>query len=174
MAQGDEYNAKTSMETLKAFNLCVLQLARLARASGGSHFITDGLQVFRQLVPYVSAWWGEMSLPDASIPPKNWMHGRIDLPEPFAAEWHKVAGSDSFSHDTLSQPGEVVRGSEFTDPCEEVNEFARRYDLYHLMSITFEVPESGLMFFVCLYRGMHATAFNDSEAELFSAFCDHL
>lgn len=174
MLGGDEYGARASMGTLKAFNLCVLQLARLARERGGSYFIADGLQVFRQLVPFASAWWGEMSVSDASIPPKSWMHGRIDLPESFAAEWHKVASSDSFSHDTLTQPGEVVRASEYTDPCEEVNEFARRHDLYHLMCITFELPESGLMFFVCLYRGMHAPAFNDSEADLFSAFCDHL
>lgn len=81
------------------------------------------------------------------------------------------AGSDRFSHETLNQPGEVVRDSGFTDPCEEVNEFARRHDLYHLMCITFELPESGLMFFVCLYRGIHGSALNDSEASLFSAFC---
>jgi hypothetical protein len=42
------------------------------------------------------------------------------------------------------------------------------------MCITFELPESGLMFFVCLYRGIETPAFNDSEADLFSAFCDHL
>jgi DNA-binding CsgD family transcriptional regulator len=102
------------------------------------------------------------------------MHGRINLPESFAAEWSKGAGSDRFSHETLSQPGEVVRDSGFTDPDEEVDAFARRHDLYHLMCITFELPESGLMFFVCLYRGTHASAFDDSEAGLFSAFCDHL
>jgi hypothetical protein len=88
------------------------------------------------------------------------MHGRIDLPESFAAEWHKSAGNDKFSHDTLSRPGEVVRDSGFTDPDEEVDAFARRHELYHLMCITFELPESGLMFFVCLYRGSDAPAFN--------------
>jgi DNA-binding CsgD family transcriptional regulator len=174
MEEGDECAARMSMETLKAFNLCVLHLGRLARERGASEFIADGLQAFRQLVPFASAWWGEMSASDAHAPPQSWMHGRINLPESFAAEWHQSAGSDSFSRDTLSQPGEVVRDSGFTDPCEEVNQFARRHDLYHPMCITFELPESGLMFFVCLYRGMQAPAFNDSEAGLFSAFCDHL
>ncbi|MHC8300564.1 helix-turn-helix transcriptional regulator [Pseudomonas sp. ZS1P83] len=174
MEEGDEVGANTSMATLKAFNLCVLQLGRLARERGASQFIADGLQAFRQLVPFASAWWGEMSASGANAPPKSWMHGRINLTESFAAEWHKSAGNDRFSHDTLSQPGEVVRDSGFTDPDEEVDAFARRHDLYHLMCITFELPESGLMFFVCLYRGSDAAAFTDSEAGLFSAFCDHL
>jgi DNA-binding CsgD family transcriptional regulator len=174
MEEGDHLCGTPSMATLKAFNHCVLHLGRLARERGASQFIEDGLQAFRPLVPFASAWWGEMSTSDAQVAPKSWMHGRIDLPESFAAEWHKSAGSDRFSHDTLSQPGEVVRDSGFTDPHEEVDAFARRHDLYHPMCITFELPESGLMFFVCLYRGEQALAFNDSEAALFSAFCDHL
>ncbi|VVO08349.1 helix-turn-helix transcriptional regulator [Pseudomonas fluorescens] len=174
MEEGNECGARTSMATLKAFNLCVLQLGRLARERGASGFIPEGLQAFSQLVPFASAWWGEMSTSGVDAPPQSWMHGRINLPELFAAEWSKGAGSDRFSHETLSQPGKVVRDSGFTDPCEELNEFARRHDLYHLMCITFELPESGLMFFVCLYRGIHASAFNDSEASLFSAFCDQL
>jgi DNA-binding CsgD family transcriptional regulator len=174
MEEGVELGGTPSMAMLKAFNRCVLHLGRLARERGASQFIEDGLQAFRQLVPFASAWWGEMSTSHANVAPKSWMHGRIDLPESFAAEWHKSAGSDKFSHDTLNQPGEVVRDSGFTDPDEEVDAFARRHDLYHPMCITFELPESGLMFFVCLYRGAHAPGFNDSEAALFSAFCDHL
>ncbi len=163
-----------SMATLQAFNRCVLQLASLAREEGGSHFIADGLQSFRELVPFASAWWGEMSTGAASVAPQSWMHGRIDLPDAFAAEWRQVAGFDSFAHDTLARVGRVVRDSEFTDPVEAVNVFARRYDLYHLMCITFELPESGLNFFVCLYRGIDDVAFDVSEEGLFAAFCDHL
>ena len=174
MEEGDEVGAKTSMATLKAFNHCVLHLGRLARDRGASRFIAEGLQAFRELLPFASAWWGEMSASGIDAPPRSWMHGRINLPESFAAEWHKSAGSDRFSHDTLSRPGEVVRDSGFTDPDVEVDAFARRHALYHLMCITFELPESGLMFFVCLYRGIEAPAFSDSEADLFSAFCDHL
>ncbi len=174
MEEGDEVGAKTSMATLQAFNLCVLHLGRLARDRGASRFITDGLQAFSQLVPFASAWWGEMSGSCVDVSPRNWMHGRINLPESFATEWHTCARNDKFSHDTMSRPGEVLRDSGFNDPNEEVNAFARRHDLYYLMCITFELPESGLMFFVCLYRGIDASAFNDSEADLFSAFCDHL
>jgi DNA-binding CsgD family transcriptional regulator len=160
--------------TLQAFNRCVLHLGRLARERGAAEFIADGLQAFRQLVPFASAWWGEMSTSVASAPPQSWMHGRIELPDSFAAEWQQTAGSDRFSHDTLSRPGEVIRESGFTDPHADVEAFARRHDLYHVMCITFELPESGLMFFVCLYRGADAMAFIDGEADLFSAFCDHL
>lgn len=167
-------STQLSLETLQAFNQCVLQLASLARERGGSDFIANGLQAFRQLVPFASAWWGEMSGISASVPPRSWMHGRIDLPASFASEWRYVAGFDSFAHDTLARPGRVLRDSEFTDPVEAVNVFARRYDLYHLMCITFELPESGLNFFVCLYRGVDEVAFDLNEEVVFSAFCDHL
>ncbi|UVM19666.1 helix-turn-helix transcriptional regulator [Pseudomonas wadenswilerensis] len=163
-----------SSTQFKAFNRCVLQLASLARERGGSHFIAEGLQAFRSLVPFASAWWGEMSGAVASAPPQSWMHGRIDLPPAFAREWSEVAGIDCFAHTTLERPGQVVRDSEFTDPNEAVNVFARRYDLYHLMCITFELPQSGLNFYVCLYRGQHDAAFSDSEDELFAAFCEQL
>lgn len=163
-----------SLATLQAFNRCVLQLANLAREAGGSHFIADGLRAFRQLVPFASSWWGEMSGVAGSVAPQNWMHGRIDLPPAFAVEWREVAGHDSFAMDTLSKPGKVVRDSEFTDPVEAVNDFARRYDLYHLMSISFELPDSNLTFFVCLYRGEHEVAFSAQEEALFAAFCEHL
>jgi hypothetical protein len=63
MGEGDEVGAKASMATLQAFNLCILHLGRLARDRGASRFITDGLQAFSQLVPFASAWWGEMSAP---------------------------------------------------------------------------------------------------------------
>ncbi|WP_095192677.1 helix-turn-helix transcriptional regulator [Pseudomonas sp. Irchel 3A7] len=174
MEEGNQGDVDTSMTTLQAFNRCVLHLGRLARERGAAEFIADGLQAFRPLVPFASAWWGEMSASAASTPPQSWMHGRIDLADSFAAQWQQSAGSDKFSHDTLSRPGEVIRDSGFTDPDAEVDAFARRHDLYHPMCITFELPESGLMFFVCLYRGVAAPAFNDREADLFSAFCDHL
>ncbi|MGO4312737.1 helix-turn-helix transcriptional regulator [Pseudomonas sp. KB_15] len=173
MEGANQVDDNRSLATLKAFNHCVLHLGRLARESGASRFIADGLQTFAQLVPFTSAWWGEMS-PPSNTTPQSWMHGRINLPESFAAEWQPVAANDKFSHTTLNQPGEVLRDSGFNDPCEAVNDFARRHDLFHLMCITFELPESGLMFFVCLYRGEHEQAFNETEGELFAAYCDHL
>jgi DNA-binding CsgD family transcriptional regulator len=169
-----QYGATTAKGSQQAFNLCLLQLARLSRGRGAAQFIGEGLQAFGQLVPFASAWWGEMSQADAGAPPQSWMHGRINLSESFAAEWHQVASRDSFSHGTLSRPGELVRASGFSDPCAAVNDFARRHDLYHLLCITFALPESGLMFFVCLYRGEAERAFGDSEARLFASFCEHL
>ncbi|MFZ3183212.1 MAG: helix-turn-helix transcriptional regulator [Pseudomonas sp.] len=169
-----QYGAKTAKDSQQAFNLCLLQLGRLPRERGAAQFIADGLQLFRNLVPFASAWWGEMSKAQASAPPQSWMHGQLNLSESFAAEWSQVAGSDSFSHDTLNRPGEILRASGFSDPCAAVNAFARRYDLYHLLCISFELPESGLMFFVCLYRGANAQAFDDCEARLFASFCAHL
>jgi DNA-binding CsgD family transcriptional regulator len=169
-----QYGAAASMDPLQAFNLCLLQLTRLSRGRGAAQFIGEGLQAFGQLVPFASAWWGEMSQAQADAAPQSWMHGQLNLSESFAAEWHQIAARDNFSHGTLSHPGEIVRTSGFSDPCAEVSAFARRYDLYHLLCISFALPESGLMFFVCLYRGEAERAFGDSEARLFASFCEHL
>jgi DNA-binding CsgD family transcriptional regulator len=169
-----QFGASAQAGKLDAFNSCLLQLARLARTPGAETFVARALRSFAPLVPFASAWWGEMSNADSNTAPQSWMHGRINLPESFAREWNQVAARDRFAHSTLSHPGELVRASGFTDPCAAVNAFARRHDLYHLMCITFELPESGLMFFVCLYRGATEAAFDDRESRLFSAFCDHL
>lgn len=169
-----QYGARPAGGSQQAFNLCLLQLGRLPRERGAAQFIADGLQLLRTLVPFTSAWWGEMSKADAGAPPQSWMHGQLNLSESFAAEWHQIAGNDSFAHDTLSRPGEILRASGFTDPCAAVNAFARRYDLYHLLCISFELPQSGLLFSVCLYRGSNAQAFSDGAARLFAAFCEHL
>ena len=174
MVAGELCAAQMSMATFEAFNRCLLQLSRVARERGGSHFIAEGLRAFREVVAFASGWWGEMSASHASAPPQSWMHGRIDLPESFVEEWSQVAELDCFANDTFTRLGQVMRDSEFTDPNEQVNDFARRHDLYHLMSITFELPESGLYFFVCLYRGVGDATFNECEAGLFQAFCDHL
>lgn len=169
-----QYGATTAKGSLQAFNLCLLQLARLSRGRDAAQFIGEGLQAFGQLVPFASAWWGEMSQPQASAAPQSWMHGRLNLSESFASEWNQIAARDRFAHGTLSRPGEIARASGFTDPCAEVNAFARRYDLYHLLCISFALPESGLMFSVCLYRGAADQAFGDSQARLFASFCEHL
>lgn len=169
-----QYGATTAKGSLQAFNHCLLQLTRLTRGRDAAQFIGEGLQAFGQLVPFAATWWGEMSQPHASAAAQSWMHGQLNLSESFAAEWNQISALDRFSHGTLSRPGEIVRASGFTDPCVEVNAFARRYDLYHLLCITFALPESGLMFFVCLYRGASAQAFSDSEARLFASFCEHL
>lgn len=168
------YGAGQTVDSLQAFNLCLLQLGRLPRERGAAQFIAEGLRVCAELVPFTSAWWGEMFQAGGSAPPQNWMHGRINLSDAFASEWHQVAGNDGFSHGTLSRPGEVLRASGYGDPCAAVNDFARRHDLFHLLCITFELPDSGLMFFVCLYRGEAEQAFSDSQAGLFASFCEHL
>jgi DNA-binding CsgD family transcriptional regulator len=169
-----QYGAMSQPGALDAFNRCVLQLTRLARERGAAQFIGEGLQSFAELVPFASAWWGEMSGPTVTTPPQSWMHGSLNLSPSFASEWSQVAELDEFSHSTLSHLGEIVRFSGFDDPCTAVNDFARRHDLYHLLCITFALPESGMTFFVCLYRGEAQQAFDEAESKVFAAFCDQL
>jgi DNA-binding CsgD family transcriptional regulator len=55
-----------------------------------------------------------------------------------------------------------------------VEAFSRRHDLYHAMAVTLELPDSGLMFFVSLYRGEHEAGFGALEAAAFQEFVLHL
>jgi DNA-binding CsgD family transcriptional regulator len=70
--------------------------------------------------------------------------------------------------------GTVVRFSGYEDPVPEVMAFSQRHDLFHIMALTMELPGSGMMFFVALYRGKESLAFDDNEGVLFAEFAKHL
>jgi DNA-binding CsgD family transcriptional regulator len=52
--------------------------------------------------------------------------------------------------------------------------FSQRHDLFHIMAQTMELPGSGMMFFVSLYRGKDSPAFDDNEGAMFAEFAKHL
>ncbi len=112
---------KVAATTLKAFNRCVLHLGRLARERGAAEFIADGLQAFRSTGAVLPRPGGARCLRSvAMLPPQSWMHGASTCPNRLPPNGTQNAGSDRFSHDTLSRPGEVMRDSGFTDPHAQV------------------------------------------------------
>lgn len=132
------------------------------------------LAELRELVGHQRAWWGECSGAEGDDPPLNWLHGSIGLSAGFAEEWNAISKDDDFARDSMGTLGRVCRYSGHDSSVPAVEAFSRRHDLFHAMAITLELPGSGLMFFVSLYRGESAPAFSDMEALLFGEYGAHL
>lgn len=162
------------MTSIEAFSNALLALHALARRSPPHRLLGEALSQFRTLVPFDAAWWGECSAPRGAEPPASWQHGSLGLPASFAQEWNAVSAADVFARDSIAALGRVCRVSGNDDEAEEVRRFSRRHDLFHAMAITSELPDSGLMFFVVLYRGERREPFDDAQALLFGQYCRHL
>ncbi|OYT86642.1 MAG: helix-turn-helix transcriptional regulator [Burkholderiales bacterium PBB6] len=160
--------------TLRSFSQSLLTLAEVARRAPPDRLMNDALMALRQLVPFRSAWWGECSDSGTPLPRKNWLHGRINLSASFAREWNELADDDVFASDSMRELGTVIRASGHDDLPPDVEAFSRRHALDHAMAITLEMPDSGMMFFVSLYRSEAEPAFDDDEAERFAQFTMHL
>ena len=71
----------------------------------------------------------------------------------------------------------VIRERDVVRPLPEhpeVAAFTLRHGLYHCMALTTELPHSGLMFFVSIYRPPTRPEFSDGETMLFGEFVLHL
>ena len=159
---------------LAAFSQQLLGLHTLARQHEVERFMVAALTEFRSLVPFASAWWGECSDQSEVGPPINWQHGSIGLAPSLAEEWNDISDSDAFGQGSMRSLGRVCRASGHESDSAQAEQFSRRHDLFHAMAVTLELTDSGLMFFVSLYRGEHGAAFDDLEAILFGEYCRHL
>ena len=167
---------------LRALSASLLQMASLARTVPPQSLLQQVLDLLRNtLVDFDAAWWGEVSAGHSGTPPRNWLHGSIGLARTFAAEWNALSMADLFARQSMDRLGEVLRESADdvhgltanTDP-PELAAFCQRHGLYHCMAVTVAMPRSGLMFFVCLYRGPSRPNFTDTQAALFGEFVPHL
>jgi DNA-binding CsgD family transcriptional regulator len=162
------------LTTLRNFSNCLMSMTSAPREIDPEHLLHKALQSLRLIVPFRSAWWGECSDGQANQPPRNWLHGHINLSASFAQKWNGLAEHDEFARDSMRQLDTVVRTSGHDGPSPEISALSRQYDLYHVMALTTELPGNGLMFFVSLYRSESSPAFNDSESALFAKFVAHL
>lgn len=163
-----------AVESLRAFSDSLLALSGQATSAQPERQVLDALRVLEKLVPFQSAWWGEVTEEDAQNPRRNWLHGRINLSSGFAEEWNALAGVDEFATGSMQALGAVVRHSGYDDPAPAVASFSRKHRLYHAMATTAELPGSGMLFFVSLYRDEHQPAFDDLASVLFQEFTRHL
>ncbi|MGM9486670.1 helix-turn-helix transcriptional regulator [Ideonella sp. YS5] len=159
----------------------VARLSRSLHALYGSEaepiglgWMDKRLRELRALVDHERAWWGECSAAEGADPPLNWLHGSVGLAAGFAEEWNAISAADEFAGASMGELGKVCRSSGHESPGAGIEAFSRRHDLFHAMAITLELPGSGLMFFVSLYRGERAQAFSDFDALLFGEYGAHL
>lgn len=173
-------------DPLRALSRSLLLLAEQAQQAPPQDLLHQALQTLRGLVPFDSAWWGEVSAgaPDAEggaggvqAAPRNWLHGSIGLARGFADEWNALAAVDDFALQSMRRLGEVIRERDVVGVLPEdpqVVAFSQRHGLYHCMALTAELPHSGLLFFVSVYRPQARTEFTDAETVLFGEFVLHL
>ena len=159
---------------VSAFSAQLLSLHGLGRRRLPEEFMTAALTEFRSLVPFAAAWWGECSDHTEATPPANWQHGCIGLAPSFAHEWNDISVGDEFGLASMRSPGVVCRSSGHESASLQVEQYSRRHGLFHAMAVTMELPDSGLMFFVSLYRNEGGPAFGDLEARVFGEYCRHL
>lgn len=173
-------------DPLRALSRSLLQLAEQAQHAPLQDLLHQALQTLRGLVPFDSAWWGEVSAGESGAgggaqevqaAPRNWLHGSIGLARGFADEWNALSAADDFAQHSMRHLGEVIRerdlvGAPPEDP--QVMAFAERHGLYHCMALTGELPHSGLLFFVSVYRTPTRSEFTDAETVLFGEFVLHL
>ncbi|MBT9513122.1 MAG: LuxR family transcriptional regulator [Acidovorax sp.] len=174
-------------DPLRALSRSLLLLSEQAQQAPPQDLLHQALQTLRSLVPFDSAWWGEVSAggseggagegANAQAAPRNWLHGSIGLARGFADEWNALAAVDDFAQQSMRRLGEVIRERDVVGALPEdpqVMAFAERHGLYHCMALTAELPHSGLMFFVSVYRPQARTEFTDAETVLFGEFVVHL
>ncbi len=193
-AQAPHAAQAASAAPLRALSRSLLRLSEQAQQAPPQDLLHQALQTLRELVPFDSAWWGEVSAgepgsevdggagrgmdaPVAQGAPRNWLHGSIGLARGFADEWNALSAVDDFAQQSMRRLGEVIRERDVVGALPEdpqVVAFAERHGLYHCMALTAELPHSGLMFFVSVYRPQTRTEFTDAETVLFGEFVLHL
>lgn len=165
---------RDAIELLTDFSRALLALRGGGSESTPGEWLIESLGGLRKLVPFASAWWGECSDASTLEPPLNWQHASVGLAPTFAEEWNAIGAVDEFGRRSMAALGEVCRASGYESASAEVEAFSRRHSLFHAMAVTIELPDSGLLFFVSIYRGEHEAAFDDLEAAVFGEFCRHL
>ncbi|WP_343729543.1 helix-turn-helix transcriptional regulator [Duganella sp.] len=161
----------------QSFSSGVLEMGGLMRHAEPQVFLRETLLILRRFIGFDSAWWGQVSPGGPGVGPRNLLHASMGLSTTFAQEWNGViAASDCFAQDSIASLGTVLRASGDCEDgeSEEMLAFVKRHGLHTIMAITFELPGSGLLFFVCLYRNCPHAAFNDVESMLFLEFTQHM
>ncbi|RZJ10145.1 MAG: LuxR family transcriptional regulator [Acidovorax sp.] len=176
-ARGAQPAQAPSDGPLRALSRGLLRLSDLAQQAQPQDMLHQALDILRVLVPFDSAWWGEVSAGDVHVAPRNWLHGSIGLSQSFAQEWNELAAEDEFARVSMERLGVVIRERDVVGDLPahpEVMAFSQRHGLYHCMAITAELPHSGLMFFVSIYRPPTRSEFTQEETVLFGEFVVHL
>lgn len=163
----------TALDTLSAH---LLKLGRVAREVPASRFLSQAVQIVREVIPFRRGWWGLVADQGADKAPGFILHAEyIDLPPQFASEWRVIGSLDTFAGAVRHRRGEVQRfvSGVRDDTPEAVLEFDRRYELHSGMGMMLDDASTGNRFFIALFRSASDAPFSDQEATLFLHLLRH-
>ncbi|WP_278491565.1 helix-turn-helix transcriptional regulator [Acinetobacter gyllenbergii] len=158
----EEIQNITSIEVLGHY---LLKLGKISKDHLASEFIRQSLQELKTIICFNAAWWGLITH-DKDKKMVGIHHTEtINLPTTFPSEWKAVANDDEFAHvvDNLSDIAHRFSySSDFQDETEshELNQFSRKYQLLHGMSMSIKDTFTGHIFFISLYRHSGASFSN--------------
>ncbi len=90
---------------LRALSRSPPRLSEQAQQVAPQDLLHQAMQTLQGLVPFDSAWWGEVSAGDVQVAPRNWLHGSMGLSRSFAEEWNALAAVDLFGLQSMLQLG---------------------------------------------------------------------
>lgn len=167
-----------AVATIELLGNYLLKLGNISREYLASDFIRRGLEELKQILPYDSAWWG-LIIHDSKKQQLGLHQAEtIGLPLKFATEWKGLAFDDEFAQSVHALSG-VVHNYSYLDDYQdlsegfELNQFSRKYQLLHGMSICIKDPFTGHIFFITLYRNS-GFGFSDIDKSIFSQTVRHI
>lgn len=169
-------NAVARFDPVEVLGTQSLMLGRLAREVPAAEFLTQAIGVLRQALDIRSAWWGLAHERDDTRALELYQANFSGLPDSVAADWKQISDVDPFARQTFEQRGRVQRidiETHRSDALPQLNAFADRYSIRHIMSLSLDEATTGQIFFVVAYRCAGAGAFSDVEATLFRHLLAH-
>lgn len=169
-------NAAARFDPVEVLGMQSLVLSRLARQVPAAEFLTQAIGVLRQALDIRSAWWGLANERDDTRGLELYQANFSGLPDNVAADWKIIADVDPFALQTFEQRGQVQRidiEAHRSAALPQLNAFADRYGIRHIMSLSLDETTTGQIFFVVAYRCAEAGAFSDVEATLFRHLLAH-
>lgn len=163
---------------LRTFSRCLMTLSDRVPTLEPDRWLTQAVSALETLVPFDSAWWGQVEADRPGGPAKNVMHGSLGLSPRFAEEWNAIARCDVFARTSMERLGEPIihNGSDevMAREPESISDFCHRHGLFHCMAITLRFPSSGLLFFISIYRDRDQPGFTDMDAVWLEEYSSHL
>lgn len=168
--------ATDRIDPLEVLGTQSLALGRLAREVPAAEFLAQAMGVLRQALAIGSAWWGLATERDDRHALELYQADFSGLPDSVAAHWKQIADVDPFARQTFAQRGQVQRidvEAHRSAALPQLNAFADRYGIRHIMSLSLDEAATGQIFFVVAYRSAEAGAFSDVQATLFRHLLAH-
>lgn len=156
----------------------LLKLGKISNDHLASEFIRKALEELKNVISFDAAWWGLITHnKDQKIVGIH--HAEtINLPTCFSTEWKSLAIDDEFAQEVDNLSDTVHHFSYPTDfeyefETKELNQFSRKYQLLHGMSMCIKDTFTGHIFFITLYRHS-GCSFTDLNIAFFQQIVRHI